>query len=135
MTCVHGCEFLEDFLQGISCEEDIKGAKHRGYRIRDAHCDSGGICRDHLEGFCDRDGRDGLEAQDVFGLINTAFRSPRVSSTRQKDEAYLLNQHLLKHIGRWVRWKTMPGICDKWDTKFLRTLICQRATSRHCLMS
>ena len=29
----------------------------------------------------------------------------------------------------------MPGICDKWDTKFLRTLMCQRATSRHCLMS
>ena len=31
--------------------------------------------------------------------------------------------------------KTMPGVCDKWDAEFLRTLMCQSATSRHCLTS
>ena len=41
------------------------------------------------------------------------LRSPGVSSTKQKDEAYLWNQHRLKHTGRWDRWKTMPGTCDK----------------------
>ena len=39
--CVHGCEFLEDHLQGISsCEDDTEGAEHRGCCIRYAHCDS-----------------------------------------------------------------------------------------------
>ena len=61
--------------------------------------------------------------------------SQGVSSTRQKDEAYLWNQHRLKHIGRWDRWKTMPGICDKWDAELLRTWMCRRATSRQCLTS
>ena len=66
-------------------------------------------------------GRDGLEAQDVFELIRTGLRLPGVSSTRQKDAAYLLNHHRLKHIGRWDRLKTMPGIRDKWVTELLRT--------------
>ena len=50
-----------------------------------------------------------LEAQDVFELIRTGLRSPGVSSTKQKDEAYLWNQHRLKHTDRWDTWKTMPG--------------------------
>ena len=32
-------------------------------------------------------------------------------------------QHLLKHTGRWDRWKTMPGICDKWDTEFVEDIV------------
>ena len=59
----------------------------------------------------------------------------RGSSTKQKDEAYLRNQHRLKHIGRWDRWKTMPGTCDKWDTELLRILMCRKANSRQCLTS
>ena len=69
-----------------------------------------------------QDGSDGLDAQVVFGLIHTAHKLPEVSSTRQKDEAYLLNQHRLKHIGRWVKWKTMPGIFDKWDVKYFEDI-------------
>ena len=33
------------------------------------------------------------------------------------------------------KWKTMPGISDKRDTKFLRTLMCQKATFQQCLTS
>ena len=58
---------------------------------------------------------------------------PHRSSTRQKDAAYLLNQHQPKHIGRWDRLKTMPGTFDKWDTELLRTLICRKVISRQCL--
>ena len=55
--CIHGCEFLENLLQGISsCEEDNAGVEHRGFRIRYAYCysDCRSHCRDHLEGVCDR---------------------------------------------------------------------------------
>ena len=82
-----------------------------------------------------QDGWNGLEAQDVFEFIRTGLRSPEGSSTRQKDEAYLWNQHQLKHTGRWERWKTMPGTCDKRDTELLRMLMCRKATSRQCLTS
>ena len=37
--CIHGCEFLENFLQGTSsCEDDNEGVEHRGCRIRYAYC-------------------------------------------------------------------------------------------------
>ena len=59
----------------------------------------------------------------------------RVSSTKQKDAAYLLNQHQPKHTGRWDKLKTMPGTCDNWDTELLRTLMCRKVISRQCLTS
>ena len=59
----------------------------------------------------------------------------RVSSTKQKDAAYLLNQHRPKHTGRWDKLKTMSGTCDKWDTVSLRTLMCRKVISRQCLTS
>ena len=59
----------------------------------------------------------------------------RGSSTKQKDVAYLLNQHRPKHTGRWDRLKTMPGMYDKWDTGLLRTLMCREVISRRCLTS
>ena len=31
--------------------------------------------------------------------------------------------------------KTMPDICDKWDTGLLRTLMCRTVISRQCLTS
>ena len=46
---------------------------------------------------------------------------------------YLLNQHWLKHTGRWDKLKTMPGTCDKWDTELLRTLMCRKVISRQSL--
>ena len=45
------------------------------------------------------------------------------------------NQHWLKHTGRWDRWKTIPGICDTWDTELLRTLMRRKVISRQCLTS
>ena len=59
----------------------------------------------------------------------------RGSSTKQKDVASLLNQHRPKHTGRWDKLKTMPGICDKWDTELLRILMCRKVISRQCLTS
>ena len=59
----------------------------------------------------------------------------RGSSTKQKDAAYLLNQHRLKHTGRWDRWKIMSGIFDKCDTELLRTLMCRKVTFRQCVTS
>ena len=76
-----------------------------------------------------------FEVQDVFELIRTGLRLPRDSSTKQKDVASLLNQHRPKHIGRWDKLKTIPGICDKWDTRLLRILMCRKVISRQCLTS
>ena len=59
----------------------------------------------------------------------------RGSSTKQKDVAYLLNQPRPKHTGRWDELKTIPGICDKWDTELLRTLMYRKVISRQCLTS
>ena len=53
----------------------------------------------------------------------------------EKDVASLLNQHLPKHTGRWVKLKTMPGTCDKWCTELLRTLMYRKVISRQCLTS
>ena len=43
----------------------------------------------------------------------------------------------------WLRWAGSPrclrvdppGICDKWDTELLRTLMCRKVISRQCLTS
>ena len=115
--------FWKMTLQGISsCEDDTEGAEHRGCRFRDAHCDSDcrSNCRDHLESWLRWAGSPRCLRVDPH-----RSQKPKFSSTKQKDEAYLWNQHRLKHTGRWDRWKTMPGICDKWCTEVLRTLMCR----------
>ena len=68
----------------------------------------------------------GWKSKMSFELIRTGLRLPGGSSTKQKDVAYLLNQHRPKHTGRWDKLKTMSGICDKWDTGLLRTLMCRK---------
>ena len=134
---IHGCEFLEDFLQGISCEDDTEGVELCGCRIRYAYCypDFRPRCRDHLEGFCYRMVEMGWKPE-MFSACSTQLTNcQRFLRQAEGRGIFVKPTPAEAQRSRTVKGKTMPDNVDKWETKFLGILMCLRTTSRLCLTS